>query len=108
MLEFIKNLLGIAPNETDKDETLRTIVGLTTARLKMLLGGIQPPEELDYIIIDVSIRRFNRIGSEGLTSHTVEGESLTFADSDFAAFSDDIQAFLNLQKASKQGKVRFI
>lgn len=108
MLEFIKNLLGIAPDEADKDETLRTIVSLTTARLKMLLGGIEPPEEMDYIIIDVSIRRYNRIGSEGITSHTVEGESMSFADNDFDVFADDIQAFLNLQKASKQGKVRFL
>lgn len=108
MLDKIKDLLGITANETDKDTTLRTIVSLTTARLKVLLGGVEPPEELDYIIIDVSIRRFNRIGSEGVTSHTVEGESMSFADNDFDVFADDIQAFLNLQKSSRIGKVRFI
>lgn len=106
MLDKIKSLLGI--DEADKDTLLRTIIGLTTARLQVLLGGIEPPEELDYIIIDVTLRRFNRIGSEGVSIHTVEGESLHFEDGDFDGFKDDIQAYLNLQKASRIGKVRFI
>ena len=33
--------------------------------------------------MDVSVIRFNKIGSEGLSSHTVEGESLSFAEDDF-------------------------
>ena len=108
MLDTIKRLLGFANDETDQDEVLQSIVQLTTARLKALLGGIEPPAELEYIIIDISIRRFNRIGSEGVKVHTVEGESLQYEDNDFDAFADDIQAYLNLQKASKSGKVRFL
>ena len=108
MLDTLKRLLGIAKDETDQDPLLLSIVQLTTARLKVLLGGIEPPTELDYIIIDVSIRRFNRIGSEGVASHSVEGESMTFADGDFDSYADDIQAYLNLQKASRIGKVRFL
>ena len=74
----------------------------------MLLGGIEPSAEMQYIIIEVAIMRFNRLGSEGLSSHNVEGESLSFIDDDFAPFSDDIQAFLDTQKVGSRGKVRFI
>ena len=108
MLKDLKIMLGIDLTDTSADAKLNLIISRTTARLKMLLGGIEPPEELDYIILDVSIIRFNRIGSEGMASHSVEGESLTFSDNDFAAFSDDIQAFLDTQKDSTRGKVRFI
>jgi hypothetical protein len=108
MLDNLKMMLGIEQTDTDLDAKLNLIISLTTSRLQALLGGIVPPAELDYIITEVAIIRFNRIGSEGLASQSVEGESLTFKDSDFDGFADDIQAFLNSQKASTRGKVRFI
>lgn len=108
MLENIKLLLGIAAEDTDVDTKLKLIVSLTTARLKLLLGGIDPPEEMNHIIIEVTIMRFNRIGSEGLSSHSVEGESLSFTDSDFDGFMTEIQAWLDSQKESTRGKVRFL
>ena len=106
MLEDLKLLLGI--EDSDQDDKLKLILSNATSRLKLLLGGIEPPETLNYIIIEVAIMRFNRIGSEGLASHTVEGESLSFSGSDFDMFADDIQAFMDSQKESKRGKVRFL
>lgn len=106
MLENLKLLLGI--DTSDKDTLLKLIISSATARLKTLLGGIEPPDSLNYIIVDVSIRRYNRIGSEGMSSHTVEGESITFTASDFAGFEDDIQAFLETQNESAKGRVRFL
>ena len=106
MLNNLKLFLGI--EDADRDALLNLIIENTIARLKLLLGGIEPPASMDYIVLDVCIMRFNRIGSEGLTSHSVEGETQSFADSDFDAFSDDIQAFLDSQKESTRGKVRFL
>lgn len=106
MLENLKMMLGI--DDTTRDDMLRLIVQNTTARLKMLLGSIEPPDEMDYIILEVCVKRFNRIGSEGMTSHTVEGESTNYTDDDFAEYADDIQAFLDKQKETTRGKVRFI
>ena len=107
MLNDLKLMLGIAANDVGRDSLLELIVSSATARLKTLLGGLEPPESLNYIIMDVCIRRFNRIGSEGMQSHTVEGESVTFSESDFAGFEDDIQAYLDTQKESARGRVRF-
>jgi hypothetical protein len=108
MLSNLKVLLGIAADDDSLDEKLKLIISTVTARLKVLLGGIEPPESLDYIIRDVSIIRFNKIGSEGMTSHSVEGESLSFGDNDFAGYMDDIQAFLETQKESAKGRLRFL
>lgn len=106
MLNNLKVMLGIEDNSIDTK--LQLIISNATARLKVLLGGIEPPESLDYILLDVSIRRYNRIGSEGMSSHAVEGESFTFSESDFTGFEGDIQAFLETQKESAKGKVRFL
>ena len=108
MLETLKCLLGIAPDDTDLDVKLNHLLTAANQRLKVLLGGLEPPTELEYIVVDVAAARFNRLGSEGLTSHSVEGESQTFGSNDFDGFSDDIQAYLDTQKESNRGKVRFI
>lgn len=108
MLENLKSMLGFGKEDNDIDDKLNLIILIATSRLKLKLGGIEPPQDLNHIILEVAIKRFNRIGSEGLTSHSVEGESLSFDDSDFDEFADEIQAFLNAQKDSTKGKVRFI
>ena len=106
MLNELKLLLGI--EDGSQDDKLKLIISTATARLKVLLGGIEPPESLEYIIREVSIIRFNKIGSEGMKSQSVEGESMTFDENDFAGFMDEIQAFLDAQKESTRGRVRFI
>lgn len=108
MLKNLKLMLGIPATETDRDELLSLVISTATARLRGLLGGIEPPAELDHIVLEVSIARYNRIGSEGLSSHTVEGESLAFADDDFAQFQDEIEAYLAANSESALGKVRFL
>lgn len=108
MLDDLKMLLGIASDDNDRNSLLLLLVSSVTARLKNLLGGIDPPESLDYIVREVTVIRFNKIGSEGMSSHSVDGESLQFTDNDFEGFMDDIQAFLDTQKDSVRGKVRFL
>lgn len=108
MLNDLKLMLGIEESDTDLDSKLNLILKNTRQQLKAKLGGIDPPETLDYIVLEVSIKRFNRIGSEGLTSHTVEGEAISFVDNDFNSFSDDIQSYIDSQKELTRGKVRFL
>lgn len=106
MLDDLKLLLGI--EGTELDEKLSLILTTATARLKILLGGIDPPDSLNHIITEAAVIRFNKIGSEGLSSHTVEGESLAFTEDDFGGFSDEIQAFLDAQETGTRGRVRFL
>lgn len=108
MLNNLKLMLGIDVNDSDQDKKLNLIIANTTSRLKLLLGGIEPPEDLQHIILEVAIIRFNRIGSEGMASHSVEGESQNYSEDDFAPFADEIQAYLDSQKESTRGKVRFL
>lgn len=108
MLDNLKALLGLPEEDISQDKKLQLILDAAKSRLKLLLGGIEPPEELNYIILDVAIIRFNRIGSEGLSSHTVEGESLSWSDNDFAGYMDDIRSYLDNQKEITKGKVRFL
>lgn len=107
MLADVKTLLGVTGNVLD--DQLIAIIQSVSDRLKLLLGGIeQIPVSLAYIVTEVSVIRFNRIGSEGISAHSVEGENLSFVDDDFAAYRGDIQAYLNAQEKSAVGRVRFL
>lgn len=110
MLEDLKRMLGM-PVQEDKelDQKLNWILTTTRARLKVLLGGIDPEKDLDYIITEVAIVRYNRIGSEGFQSHTVEGESVGFLSSDFDAYRDDIETYKNTKNIdTSKGGIRWI
>ena len=102
MLEDLKLLLGLEDTDKKTEQQLQLILNATKQRLKFLLGGLEPPEEMEYIILDVSVIRFNRIGSE------VEGESLSWSENDFAGYMDDIQSYLDSQREARKGKVKFL
>ena len=109
MLNDLKLLLGLPRIISEElEQKLNLILSTTRQRLKFLLGGIDPPEEMNYIIIDVAIKRYNRIGSEGLASHTVEGESQAFVEDDFADYKEDIRAYLDKQQNVRNGRMMFI
>ena len=105
ILENVKELLG---NPKNIDDKLNVIIELTQKRLGNLLSVKEVPEELEYIVIEVSVIRFNRIGSEGVSSHSVEGESMSFNDDDFDSYDKDIRSWLNNQSDLKKGSVRFL
>jgi hypothetical protein len=106
MLDELKIMLGIE-DETDADSLITLIVKLTTQRLKNKLGGADVPEELEYIVFEVSVMRYNRIGAEGMAAQTIEGKSETFKDSDFDEFKDDIADWLDRQKNGNPDKGGF-
>lgn len=109
MLNDLKILLfGEVVEDEAKDAQLKLIINGVTSRLQLLLGGIEPPESMRHIILEVAIVRYNRIGSEGLTSHTVEGESMSYGDNDFDGYKDEIRAYMDAQNEVKKGKVRFL
>ena len=90
-------------------EQLAVIESMTRDRLTILLGGLTIPEELEYIVTEVSVKRFNRIGSEGAQHHNVEGEVFMWSDTDdFAGYMDEINKYLEDQEGSTKGRVRFL
>lgn len=79
MLERIKTLLGI---EDDlQNDVLDILIENVQSHLKALLGK-DVPEELEFIIVEIVIRRYNRIGTEGYKTESVEGHSISFYDLD--------------------------
>ena len=108
MAEKIRILLGLESFSVEDNKVIQTLIDLAAARLALLAGvsADDIPKELEHVLIQVVIRAFNRIGSEGLKSHSVGGETMAFSADDFADFMDDIAAYKAM--AGNTGKVRFL
>ena len=104
MLNDLKIMLGIESSDNSLDEKLTLVLNSVQGRLKLLLGGIEVPQEMNHIVIEVAVIRFNRLGSEGMSSHNVEGESMSYNDNDFDGFMNEIQAFFRFAKGIKARK----
>ncbi len=113
--EDLKNLKVLLAMEGDnsRDTLLNLILQNTEASLKIKLhrkATDDIPAELNYILLEVAVRRFNRFKNEGMTNYSQEGETITFKDSDFDDFLDDIADWLSDEedKPTSLGKVSFI
>lgn len=94
------------------DDKLEVIERRTRERLASLLGVSFTPESLEYIVFDVTNKRFNRIGQEGMTSYAQEGLSMAFPDSDFSEYASEIDDFKRKDDEElykpRKGSVRFL
>lgn len=108
MLEKIKILLGIS--DSLQDAVITQIIEDVTSHLTLLLNK-PVPAELDFVIREISIRRFQRLGSEGMKSELVEGHRVDFYDLDkeFDPYLKIIDSYKETapEPAPSRGKVLF-
>lgn len=89
------------------DEQLEVIERRTKERLGSLLGVSEIPSELNYISYEVTLKRFNRIGQEGMQSYSQEGLSMAFPDSDFDEYGSVIDDWKSKNdEGARRGRFR--
>ncbi|MDQ0158809.1 phage head-tail connector protein [Alkalibacillus salilacus] len=107
ILENVKTVLGIKDNL--QDDQLNVIITNVEARLKVWLKQHAEldniPTELNFIVEEMAINRYNRIGSEGMTSESVEGHSVSFTEDDLIPYLSILETYI--PKSEQVGKVRF-
>lgn len=104
MLERLKLYLGIKSN--NKDELLTDILQTTEKQMQVMLGADNIPEELNFVLLEVAITRFNRIGSEGMKSEVVDGHRVEYVMDDFASYARILVSYLP-EKEWQAGEVMF-
>ena len=103
-LDYVKSLTGDNPQ-------VEAIYSKIAERLLHRIKDTEVPLELEYIVDEATIRRFNRIGSEGMKSESVEGHSVTYIDGDeLEPYESVIVAYLEalLPDERKKGVVYFL
>ena len=105
---IVARMLGLSNvDDSTVINVIEDCVDVATSRLLVRIGAEVVPEQLGYIVREVAIKRYNRIGSEGVSSHTVEGESQSWNEDDFEPFEADINAYLASIHNGK-AKIKFL
>ena len=107
-LDYVKKL-------TADNEIVETIYENIEQRLldRLSVAKIEfIPAQLEYIVDEATILRFNRIGSEGMKSESVEGHSVTYDIGDVldlyeSAIQDYLES-LEPEPDRKKGVVYFL
>ena len=89
MINKIKILLGI----TDNDELLNEIIEITECKILNYINKKTLPGELEFILVEMAISRFNKIGSEGFASESTDGKSISYED-DFENYKQYLDDYL--------------
>ena len=108
MGDTLSKVLALLGNSVDETQ-ITSIIDLVKAQLTVRINEEEVPDNLDYIVVNVSVARYNQIGDEGKSSMTVEGESAAWLTDLFTPYEKDIQSYLdNRDKASNGVRVRFL
>lgn len=87
-------------------ESKQRILAHINARRSSKLDSI--PDELDFIVRDVSIFRFNKIDSEGTSSNSQEGLTLNWEKGYLAEYEDILEGYYDKKDEGRKGSFRFI
>lgn len=102
VIENVKKVNGIT--DSLQDELIGVLVDMTVDQLKATINVDEIDSNLEFIILAVTLARYNRVGNEGQTSFTQQGESMTYPLSDFDPFKDIIN---RLVRDNKRGRIIF-
>ena len=96
LLNRIKTLLNIEGNE----ELILEIVNITESKILNYINASEMPQELEFVLIELAIQRFNRIGSEGIASESIDGKSVSY-DDDFVGYKHYLDDYISRNSVRK-------
>lgn len=111
LIKDLKVILDIDSTDSSSDDLLNLVVKRTKQRLlaKIKKGPDETvPNQLEYILFEVSVRRFNRLNNEGMKSYSEDGENVTFNEDDFTGFENEISNYLSDQNESQMPTAHFL
>ena len=110
-LAKIKRRLGIAQDDTAENDLLADLVDDAESYFKTLTGSVEIGSRYNFMIENVVYKLYGRKGSEGVTSETVDGYSVTYQDWDnlFKPYMAILNKDFGLDGSQRQkGKVTFL
>ena len=96
LLNRIKTLLNIEGNEN----LIYEIVNITESKILNYINASEMPKELEFVLIELAIQRFNRIGSEGIASESIDGKSVYY-DDDFIGYKHYLDDYISRNSVKK-------
>ena len=97
MIDKIKLLLNIKDDDSSQDELLTTLIAICKEEAYIYCNLEEYTDKLDFIIIQMVIEKYNRIGSEGTVSQSSSGVSAKYD----SFYSEKVVRLLNKHRKVK-------
>lgn len=91
ILDSVKRYIGI--EGTENDDLLLEIIGDVEKQLRIMTGLTLIPEDLSFVVKEVAIVRYNRLGSEGMETEDVDGYKVKYLKDDYSPYLSFILSF---------------
>lgn len=100
-LNRIRTLTGVY----EQDELLLEIIQIVEEKILLYLGTDSIPNSLGWIVVELSVARFNRIGSEGLTTESVDGKQNSYVEDELAQYKHYLNEYMRENTKNKGWKL---
>ncbi|SCI51294.1 Phage gp6-like head-tail connector protein [uncultured Clostridium sp.] len=97
-LSRIRVVLGVY----EQDELLRELIDITKEKIISYLNVNEIPQSLSWILVELVVQRFNRIGSEGLVTESVDGKQNSYVKDELLQYKGYLDEYIS-QNATKRG-----
>ena len=99
-LDKIKRRLGIS--DTEQDDLLQDLLEDAQSYFIAITGAITVDPRYEFITNDVTAKLYNRKGSEGMESESVDGYSTSYAQDLFSDYMGILERDFNLNDEYRQ------
>lgn len=96
-------------NISDRDELITEIIRLSAMPVLLYVKQEQIPTELEWIVVELSIARYNRLGAEGYTEEKNDNIQNRYEDNAMDKYIPFLDAWVeaNTEVVETTAKVRF-
>lgn len=113
MLEQVKLLKGIT--DRAQDDLIKLIIADSESRILGYINAhkaeplVDIPPDIEYILRDVAVVRFNRLNSEGANEDSEEGRAFKWKSGYLSEYEDILAGYFDpVEDLSKPGYLRVI
>lgn len=96
-LARIRTLIGVY----NQDDLLTEIVQVIKEKILLYLGLEEIPASLSWIVVELSVSRFNRIGSEGMSSESVDGGTSSYIADELGQYKTYLDNYIKQNTKNK-------
>lgn len=103
-LERAETMIGdVELSENDKSR-IGLYINHAKQAVMTLIGVDDFPQELNYIVDNVVVAKFNKFHNEGLASINEEGLNMVFIQDDLKPYYNQLQAWIDNKEQGSNGK----
>lgn len=107
ILQEVRNLLNLS-EDTSRDDLLKSIINNVYGRLLTYTGYEELPEQLYWILIELTCSRYNLLGSEGVHSELNEGIQYIYDRNLLDEYKEDLDRFLANNPPNNRKRFRML